>query len=358
MTTDKLVQLLVLCTYCSLTLTHDTVSNSHISSFPIIKTNKTFLFNPLCISSIEITYDNTTNNTLHQLQNPTSISFPIIHTQNKTNKYIITYHIFLTNNCNQTNPNHFTAPSYLLSTIPNEALDYGFGQIIPYQILYNSNANNSEIQEIINTLGDAILTVFSNNGFDQQQNNIIISTDAYSIIHNHAGDMVVRWGQAFFEKDKDSVVSLTNSSEYAIQINEYFESSTVQIVKTSTVFVLINEAYFYYIYTEEESIWNTSVGTAIAVILIVFVLAAIIFAGTLLHCRKRRQNFETQLPKSKAHKQRVLYLEHNKQQKKQQRKEIVQRYKSKYGNIFKYKTIRQDTMDDEENENESENEKK
>merc|ERR1712130_415040 len=201
-------------------------------------------------------------------------------------------------------------------------------------------------------LSDAINSVFAMNGLGEDKE-VKLLEDPHEVINNHPGDMVVEYVQHFPEDEelKIAVLNLTLSTKYETEINEYFHSSQVYIARTATVIVLIDDIHLLHVWKQEETVWSTSIGTALIIVIIVVVLTAIIWGAACMHCRKRRENFETTLPKSKAHKQRVQEAQKRKEEKKKNRKGrkgiayITNQYK-------KYKALR--NIKDEETDNENE----
>ena len=249
----------------------------------------------------------------------------------------------------------FDTPSELIlasqsgkDNIPDDVTIIGKGALVPYQILHDQHANDTEKDEIIKTLSDAIVYVFNKYGFsnnEQETNTIYIRFDDPMVprekIINNNGDMVVKFSQYFYEKDEEKVMNFTISNIFETEINEYFhEYGRNDMIGTSTIFILQNEIDVYWIWSDSVSIWSTPAGIALIVVVIIIVLSAIIIAGACLHCRKRREDFETTLPKSKAHKERVEEMLRKKAIKKMSRRNLF--------NPSKYKAIRQQTDDHNE----------
>merc|ERR1712110_782610 len=86
-----------------------------------------------------------------------------------------------------------------------------------------------------------------------------------------------------------------------------------------------------YLRTEQLSIWDSMKGTVSAIVFIVFVVCLVTFVAACFHCKKRRENFETTLPKSKMHRKRVDEALRRKALRKKKRN-IYQKYKSVRGN--------------------------
>ena len=220
---------------------------------------------------------------------------------------------------------------------PDDVTVVGRGALVPYQILYDQHANQTQKEQLHKILADAIVYVFKQNGFGSEQGidlKFDDPMDARYVIENYRGDMVLKYSQYFKEEDEDKVMNFTTSTKFETEINGYFnEFNGNDIIKTADIFVLDNEINLYYIWLENESIWKTPSGIALIVVIIVIVLSAIIIAASCLHCRRRREDFETTLPKSKAHKQRIVEM---------QRKKAMKRF-SKRNLYAKYKAIRQNT---------------
>lgn len=205
--------------------------------------------------------------------------------------------------------------------IPNDVTIEGKGALVSYQILHDKTTNNTKQEELSKTLANSIVFVFDKYGFSTNIQFDDPMDPRYHIINND-GDMVLKYAQYFYEEDETKIINFTVSDLFELEINNYFHNGENYLVKTSTIFVLNNEIEIYYIWSEKISIWDTTTGIVLVVVIILVVLTIIIIAGSCLHCRRRREDFETTLPKSKAHKQRVEEMLRKKAIKKQSRRNL------------------------------------
>lgn len=231
-------------------------------------------------------------------------------------------------NINQIDLTYNPSETFSFYQVPEGVTEYEMVSVIPYQILYDHHANDTERYRLVKILSDSIIYVFNINGFGVKQGTMQFDHSDPEVIINHNGDMVVKYAQFFYENDKISVMNLTNSSKYENEINKYFHESSFDIARTGTVIVLSEDTNLFYIRTQQVSIWKSPQGITIIIVIIILVLGSIIIAGACLHCRKRREDFETTLPKSKAHKQRVKELQKRKEFKKRNKKNIYAKYKA------------------------------
>ena len=221
----------------------------------------------------------------------------------------------------------------LFHKIPKGAEDMELALSVSYEILFDQTTNETQKNQLIYTLYDAIVYVLDKNGFGAQFNNLFVEDTPHEIIYNHQGDMVVKYSQIFDEKDKVKVITLTNSTKFELGLNEYFHTSQLGIAKTATIVVLNNEMKLIYIRTERISIWDSMKGTVSAVAFIVFVVCIVTICAACFHCKKRREDFETTLPKSKMHRKRVDEALKRKALRKKSRS-IYAKYKAVRGNTI------------------------
>ena len=97
---------------------------------------------------------------------------------------------------------------YLFHKIPKGAEDMELALSVSYEILFDQTTNETQTNQLIHKLHDAIVYVLNKNGFGAQFNNLFVEDTPHEIIDNHPGDMVVKYSQIFDEKDKIKVITL------------------------------------------------------------------------------------------------------------------------------------------------------
>eukprot|EP01083_Nonionella_stella_P093952 263550_1 len=199
---------------------------------------------------------------------------------------------------------------------------YALAELLSYRVLYDHEANDTEKQQLIDAVGEARITVFNLSGYGEAQGNMKFNfiEQPRDVIHNHDGDMVVKYAEAFRQEDRIGVLNLSNSSRFQTQINVEMHRSTSNKVRTSSVFVLNEERQVFYLWKEKGAILD-HYGLIILMVVISVLIVTICIAGAVCyHCRQQIDEFDKTLPMSKAHRQRVEEETRQKELEKKERK--------------------------------------